>query len=100
MQQPFPRPAVLCGRRNSKRMRSVIKIRKKFYGFLAKQRKWEKLMGVAARMNWQPPADGSRSDDLTECRTFGRNPGNLRMFMYLPPDLSANCALMVVLHGC
>ena len=34
---------------------------------------------------------------LTEIGNFGPNPGALRMFTYLPPDVSADCALMVVL---
>src|SRR6476660_7035896 len=31
---------------------------------------------------------------------FGSNPGNLRMFVYRPPTLAENPALVVVLHGC
>jgi poly(hydroxyalkanoate) depolymerase family esterase len=31
---------------------------------------------------------------------FGTNPGNLRMFSYLPPDLAPEAPLVVVLHGC
>ena len=31
---------------------------------------------------------------------FGANPGNLRMFSYLPPRVAANPALVVILHGC
>jgi feruloyl esterase len=37
---------------------------------------------------------------LTEIESFGANPGALQMFTYLPPDVPADCALMVVLHGC
>jgi poly(hydroxyalkanoate) depolymerase family esterase len=37
---------------------------------------------------------------LKEIKDFGANPGALRMFTYLPPDVSVDCALMVVLHGC
>jgi poly(hydroxyalkanoate) depolymerase family esterase len=38
--------------------------------------------------------------DLDEVTAFGTNPGNLRMFRYLPSELASNPALVVVLHGC
>jgi len=31
---------------------------------------------------------------------FGSNPGNLRMFSYVPADLAPAAPLIVVLHGC
>lgn len=37
---------------------------------------------------------------LTEVADFGPNPGNLRMLSYVPDDLPAAPALVVVLHGC
>lgn len=37
---------------------------------------------------------------LVEVSDFGANPGALRMFAYLPPDLQRRPALVVVLHGC
>ena len=37
---------------------------------------------------------------LTEVPDFGDNPGGLRMFTYLPPNLPRQPALVVVLHGC
>jgi poly(hydroxyalkanoate) depolymerase family esterase len=37
---------------------------------------------------------------LTEISDFGSNPGELRMFAYLPENLPAAPALVVVLHGC
>jgi poly(hydroxyalkanoate) depolymerase family esterase len=37
---------------------------------------------------------------LREVTTFGTNPGDLRMFVYVPPQLSASPALVVALHGC
>jgi len=37
---------------------------------------------------------------LVEVSDFGDNPGALRMFTYLPPDLRRRPALVVVLHGC
>lgn len=36
----------------------------------------------------------------TEVTGFGSNPGNLRMFKYVPSGLSANAPLVVALHGC
>ena len=35
-----------------------------------------------------------------ETRKFGTNPGDLRMFSFVPPDLRPQPALVVVLHGC
>ena len=37
---------------------------------------------------------------LVETKQFGTNPGDLRMFSYVPPGLPASGALVVVLHGC
>jgi len=49
-----------------------------------------------------PRLDGS--DDLgsplVEIADFGTNPGNLRMFSFVPAELQQPCALVVVLHGC
>lgn len=36
----------------------------------------------------------------TEVTGFGTNPGNLRMFKYVPSALPANAPLVVALHGC
>ena len=38
--------------------------------------------------------------ELTEVSGFGSNPGNLRMFEWVPADLPANAPVVVVLHGC
>jgi poly(hydroxyalkanoate) depolymerase family esterase len=78
----------------------VFKIRKPFGGLSARQGKWEKMMQAAARMTSAAPGHVSPSSHLTETQNFGPNPGALRMFTYLPPDVSAECALLVVLHGC
>jgi poly(hydroxyalkanoate) depolymerase family esterase len=45
---------------------------------------------------------GGRSSRLTETVGFGSNPGDLKMFSYLPGDQRARqkSALVVVLHGC
>jgi poly(hydroxyalkanoate) depolymerase family esterase len=37
---------------------------------------------------------------LGEVKSFGTNPGNLRMFAYVPVVLQHSRALVVVLHGC
>ncbi len=37
---------------------------------------------------------------LTLVSNFGSNPGNLRMYQYVPPDLPSNAPLVVALHGC
>ncbi len=38
--------------------------------------------------------------NLEQVSTFGSNPGNLRMFRYVPADLPENAPLVVALHGC
>src|SRR3954466_5043497 len=35
-----------------------------------------------------------------EVTSFGSNPGNLRMFKYVPDNLPSAAPLVVVLHGC
>ena len=37
---------------------------------------------------------------LQEVTSFGSNPGNLRMFRYVPAGLPADAPLVVALHGC
>ncbi|MEO6083777.1 MAG: PHB depolymerase family esterase [Umezawaea sp.] len=37
---------------------------------------------------------------ITEVTGFGTNPGNLRMFRYVPDGLPAGCPVVVALHGC
>jgi poly(hydroxyalkanoate) depolymerase family esterase len=43
---------------------------------------------------------GASAQSLAEVTTFGTNPGNLRMFKYVPQGLPANAPLVVALHGC
>jgi poly(hydroxyalkanoate) depolymerase family esterase len=43
---------------------------------------------------------GAIGSSLVETRKFGTNPGDLRMFSFVPPDLRPQPALVVVLHGC
>ena len=40
------------------------------------------------------------SSPLQEVTGFGDNPGNLRMFAFVPAQLQKSRALVVVLHGC
>jgi poly(hydroxyalkanoate) depolymerase family esterase len=41
-----------------------------------------------------------RGSPLVETRQFGTNPGDLRMFSFVPANLQPSPALVVVLHGC
>lgn len=45
-------------------------------------------------------SDAAAMARVTENRSFGSNPGALRMFTYAPPRLPATRPLVVVLHGC
>jgi poly(hydroxyalkanoate) depolymerase family esterase len=42
----------------------------------------------------------SGKSPIAESSGFGSNPGELRMFSYVPPVLAAKPGLVVVLHGC
>ena len=52
-------------------------------------------LGVFAR-SLTPPGDSP----LVEIAEFGANPGELRMFSFVPDHLPPAPALVVVLHGC
>lgn len=41
-----------------------------------------------------------RAERLEEVTGFGSNPGRLRMYRYVPPELPRKAPLVVVLHGC
>ena len=43
---------------------------------------------ISAQTGWQ------------QVSSFGTNPGNLNMYMYVPVDLSANTPMVFALHGC
>lgn len=43
---------------------------------------------------------GADAAEPREESAFGSNPGNLRMFSYVPDGLGPNAPLVVVLHGC
>ena len=78
----------------------MLNMRRTIGSFLTQRRAWDKLMQAAARMRPAATQDDLSANRLREIRAFGSNPGALRMFSYLPPHLSAESALVVVLHGC
>ena len=50
-------------------------------------------------------SDGSETScigntDTQGCSEGGSNPGNLRMFSYVPESINPAAPLIVVLHGC
>ena len=59
---------------------------------------FERQLAAAAKR--APPQLPSSADRLHEIASFGSNPGNLRMFTYVPSKLPAAPALVVALHGC
>ncbi|TXI73831.1 MAG: PHB depolymerase family esterase, partial [Dokdonella sp.] len=62
--------------------------------------RWEKLLtALAAVQAWSEQVDRQESR-LREVSGFGSNPGELRMYSYVPERLPANAPLVVVLHGC
>jgi poly(hydroxyalkanoate) depolymerase family esterase len=77
----------------------VINIRNHLGGLLTRPDHWKKIMRAAERMRAAGPIPAA-SDHLAETQNFGANPGALRMFTHLPPDLPDQCPLLVVLHGC
>lgn len=62
------------------------------------QRLKRRLQPMGAR----PPAggDAGRRGRLTEIKSFGADPGSVRMLTYAPKSLAPGAALVVVLHGC
>jgi len=63
-------------------------------------RQLPKLHGLNAFEGFgRGPRRGIRSP-LVETEGFGTNPGDLRMFFYVPESLQPAPALVVVLHGC
>jgi feruloyl esterase len=58
---------------------------------------WERFRATGAA---SPFGAADLDSPLNEMRIAGSNPGNLRMFAYVPADAADNPALVVVLHGC
>uniref|UniRef100_Q07V39 Esterase, PHB depolymerase family n=1 Tax=Rhodopseudomonas palustris (strain BisA53) TaxID=316055 RepID=Q07V39_RHOP5 len=63
--------------------------------FLRNLRKLNGVSGLDGHAG--PPPGASR---LVETPAFGSNPGELRMWSYVPPELPPKAGLVVVLHGC
>lgn len=64
------------------------------------RRRWEQLLATLATVKaWSDKVD-SQASRLIEVGEFGSNPGNLRMFAYVPADLPPAAPLVVLLHGC
>ncbi len=78
----------------------MLDMRKTFGKLGARGRQWEKLMPAGSLTGQAGSADGSAASHLREITDFGSNPGALRMFTHMPPQASAGCGLVVVLHGC
>ncbi|CAM5365066.1 MULTISPECIES: extracellular catalytic domain type 1 short-chain-length polyhydroxyalkanoate depolymerase [Streptomyces] len=55
------------------------------------------LLAVTGPASLTAPAQAA---SLTEVTGFGSNPGNLRMFRYVPDGLPAGRPLVVAMHGC
>jgi poly(hydroxyalkanoate) depolymerase family esterase len=58
----------------------------------------ERLAAFRARRDIQMPA--AADDRLRDFPEFGSNPGALRARIYVPPSLTQDAPLVVVLHGC
>jgi hypothetical protein len=62
--------------------------------------RWEKLLSTLTAVKaWSDQVD-AQEHRLVEVTGFGSNPGELRMYAYVPDGLPANAPLVVVLHGC
>ena len=62
--------------------------------------RWEKLLSTLASVQaWSEKVD-LQDNRLVEVSGFGSNPGELKMYTYLPEGLPADAPLVVVLHGC
>lgn len=58
------------------------------------------LLATLLGTGWTAFAPAARAASLTEVTGFGTNPGNLRMFAYVPDGLPAGRPLVVAMHGC
>jgi feruloyl esterase len=71
---------------------------------LARQRRnrrpWERFLTTAEAAETLAEKFEARPSRFPEVVDFGTNPGDLRMFTYVPADLPEAPALVVVLHGC
>jgi poly(hydroxyalkanoate) depolymerase family esterase len=60
--------------------------------------KFERLLASARKKAARAP--DYRPGRLRELTGFGANPGDLRMFAYVPEHLPSNAPLVIALHGC
>lgn len=64
------------------------------------------VLALASACAVPPPEDGpavagvTQAVTLTQVTGFGSNPGNLKMFVFVPSGLPSGAPLVVVLHGC
>jgi feruloyl esterase len=76
----------------------VLDLKKLMTNFARDGGKWKGLM---QGLNRASPSDYfAVGTHLEEVFVFGANPGNLRMFKYVPAGLAVSPPLVVVLHGC
>nr|VFJ91204.1 MAG: esterase, PHB depolymerase family [Candidatus Kentron sp. H]VFJ92238.1 MAG: esterase, PHB depolymerase family [Candidatus Kentron sp. H]VFJ98912.1 MAG: esterase, PHB depolymerase family [Candidatus Kentron sp. H] len=61
---------------------------------------WEKLLLTLIEVQTWANKVGTQDSRLVEITDFGSNPGNLRMFTYVPGHLLPAAPLVVALHGC
>lgn len=66
--------------------------------FLRHLPKLDKVTGLGGLHRSRGP--GGAPSPLVEASGFGSNPGNLRMYSFVPEDLPRKSGLVVVLHGC
>lgn len=75
-------------------------MRNTFGEYAGHRLRWEKLLKATERMKAAVAPAASTDNRLREITNFGSNPGALRMFAHVPPQVSGPCPLVVVLHGC
>jgi poly(hydroxyalkanoate) depolymerase family esterase len=56
--------------------------------------------GPFGHFSRSPFTNGQSDSRLVETEGFGSNPGDLKMYSFVPHDLPQNAGLVVVLHGC
>nr|VFJ45336.1 MAG: esterase, PHB depolymerase family [Candidatus Kentron sp. DK] len=61
---------------------------------------WEKLLSSLMQVQAWTNQVGAEDSRLAEVTDFGANPGQLRMFTYVPENLPPRAPLVVALHGC
>ncbi|MBT8419713.1 MAG: PHB depolymerase family esterase [Gammaproteobacteria bacterium] len=61
---------------------------------------WEKLLSTLTQVQAWTNKISAQDSRLIEVTNFGSNPGELRMFTYIPENLPPGAPLVVALHGC